>query len=528
MRMLLVASFVLSSFASAQLGSVLGGRRIVAPQSTGDALFGYGLTRLGDLDGDGHQDLAVGAPGHSGEGTVWILFLDASGSVARSTRIGEGSGGFVGTLSPGGLFGAHVAALGDLDGDGRSELGVSGNNNRGLARLHVLFLNASGSVRAQNQIVVDDPVFGGLHGDTTYFNGDVAAFRDHDGDGTPDVLWGDPAANEGAREAGAVWIVSLNPDGSAKAASRIANGVGGLGNVLEERSNFGFAIRLIGDVNGDGHDDLAVSDRSLYPHQGRVWILFLDADAHVLGEHAIEAAEIAMPTQPGSSPSYCAVGFGLEPLGDLDGDGIQELAIHADYYKNRGGVAVAFLDRSGGLRKRLAIGNGENGLDRNSERNLFGWQIRFAGDLDGDGQPELLVGAPGGRTEAVDVLTLDTSALRNGSGVNPLTLNERNAPRLGRPWKLELDCGAHAPGQAYFLFSAAPRAGVLTGAGEVLVDPARQLFLVKRPHGGNTVQQSVLVPSDLALVNLLIYVQGACDGAPGLALSNALDEIVGR
>ena len=93
----------------------------------GDA-FGRGIAALGDLDGDGVADLAVGVhaddDGGPSRGAVWVLFLDADGTVKSHQKISDTEGNFTGTLDDGDLFGNSIASLGDLDGDGVGDLAV--------------------------------------------------------------------------------------------------------------------------------------------------------------------------------------------------------------------------------------------------------------------------------------------------------------------------------------------------------------------------------------------------------------------
>ena len=83
-------------------------------------MFGSAVAPLGDLDGDGVDDLAVGAPSQTGAptgGAVHVLFMNANGTVKSSQRIASGIGGGP-ALTDGDYFGHSVAVLGDLDGDG--------------------------------------------------------------------------------------------------------------------------------------------------------------------------------------------------------------------------------------------------------------------------------------------------------------------------------------------------------------------------------------------------------------------------
>ncbi len=129
-----VALLALSSALSAQAGTVQSEAKISETEGGFGGvldlsdLFGSSVAALGDLDGDGRGELAVGArlddDGGSAQGAVWILSLNPDGSVASETKISETEGGFGGVLDPGDWFGISVAALGDLDGDGRGELAV--------------------------------------------------------------------------------------------------------------------------------------------------------------------------------------------------------------------------------------------------------------------------------------------------------------------------------------------------------------------------------------------------------------------
>ena len=112
--------------------------------------FGYSVASLGDLDGDGVGDLAVGARGDddggSRHGAVWVLFLDPDGTVKSHQKISNTEGGFTGTLDVADYFGSSVASLGDLDGDGVSDLSVGawgddGDGGRDHGAVWILFLD---------------------------------------------------------------------------------------------------------------------------------------------------------------------------------------------------------------------------------------------------------------------------------------------------------------------------------------------------------------------------------------------------
>ena len=111
--------------------------------------FGSSTPSLGDLDGDGVGDLAVGArnddDGGDRRGAVWMLFLNPDGTVKSHQKISDHEGGFTGILDDVDRFGISVASLGDLDGDGVIDLAVGADrdDDGGIDRgaVWVLFLD---------------------------------------------------------------------------------------------------------------------------------------------------------------------------------------------------------------------------------------------------------------------------------------------------------------------------------------------------------------------------------------------------
>ncbi|MCH8824424.1 MAG: FG-GAP repeat protein, partial [Planctomycetes bacterium] len=198
--------------AHAQPGWVLSHKKISDTQGgfTGildeDDHFGRSLVMLGDLNGDGVGDVAVGADGDDDggwqRGAVWVLFLNPDGTVNDHQKISDTQGGFTGTLGNGYYFGRSVASLGDLDGDGVGDLAVGG----GWA-VWVLFLNTDGTVKSHQKISNTQGGFlGTLHDDDNFGMG-VASLGDLDGDGVGDMAVGASRDDDGGPNRGAVWIL---------------------------------------------------------------------------------------------------------------------------------------------------------------------------------------------------------------------------------------------------------------------------------------------------------------------------------
>jgi len=196
-------------------------------------LFGSSVAGLGDLDGDGIPDLAVGAfgddDGGASHGAVWILFLNADGTVADEEKISSLEGGFGGEIDNGEAFGVSVAAMGDVDGDSVPDLAVGvlrgsdGGPERGAAWL--IYLNADGSVDGEVKLSDLEGNFEGELADGDRFGFAVSSAGDLDGDGGVDLLAGAPNDDSGGADRGALWTVLLEGPYVAKSAQRNGSGV---------------------------------------------------------------------------------------------------------------------------------------------------------------------------------------------------------------------------------------------------------------------------------------------------------------
>jgi hypothetical protein len=242
---------------------------------------------LGDLDGDGVGDLAVGVAGDDDggldRGAVWILFLNADGTVKFHQKISDTEGGFAGALDDRDLFGSGVASLGDLDSDGVGELAVGaiwdddGGPTRGA--VWILFLNADGTVKSHQKISDTEGGFAGALDDGDLFGFAVAPLGDLDADGVSDLVVGEWfGADDGGVNRGAVWILHLDTDGTVKSHQKISSTQGGFLGKLHDSDSFGVDVAWLGDLSGDGGGALAVgalADDDGGLDRGAVWILFL-------------------------------------------------------------------------------------------------------------------------------------------------------------------------------------------------------------------------------------------------------------
>ena len=181
--------------------------------------FGSSVTNLQDLDGDNISDLAVGArvddDGGKDRGAVWILFMNADGTVKRHQKISSTQGGFKGQLDNSDFFGEAVANVGDINRDGVNDIAVGaprdddGGKDKGA--VWILFLKRDGTVLAHQKISSTSGGFTGKLSEGALFGSSVSteSFRYFPYE-IHNLMVGARADNADGSQKGSLWRLNLD------------------------------------------------------------------------------------------------------------------------------------------------------------------------------------------------------------------------------------------------------------------------------------------------------------------------------
>jgi hypothetical protein len=325
--------------------------------------FGYSIAAPGDLDGDGVTDLLVGAPGESLSCGRVHLFRGQADGTFRDWRSFSGTGT--------GAFGFSLAALGDVNGDGRSDFAIgapsTSDHGAGSGSVEIFFGDPRDGGRAAFRLT--GPRMEGKFGYAVAGAGDV----NHDG--YADVIVGAPLDNLGGRSAGIAYLFLGGPR-----MNTVPDLVLGPGSIAAQ---FGISVAGIGDFNGDGFDDVAVGanfDRKAGAGTGHVAVFF--------GGAVMDAAP-DLDLYGARADSW--FGISVAGIGDMDGDGFDDLAVGAErdrgYEEYAGSVSIFRGGQQPGSRPARVLGGPRAGAK-------FGHALA-CDDLNGDGHSDLVVGGYG-------------------------------------------------------------------------------------------------------------------------------------
>ncbi len=438
----------------------LGSQEVVLTGDKINAQAGFAVAFLGDLNGDGLNDFGVGAPGRDSRGAVHLLFgkqtgwrsqtLASAGVTLKEDLAGSSAGfalsfadldndGFddlaVGapyrpsSASAGGTLyifygsssrwtGGFLNELADATADGLAEdtlmgYAISGGCNvndttNAVEDLavgtpwgdsgYLIVLPGSNGKRYTGEIMPQD--FAKIQGQGTATTMDkiglaVAMAHNVNGDEWCDMLVAGAGTDKGLpshTESGIVYLVPGYENLDAETSSSLDE----LGAVsFRGRGAYeyvGYDLASAGDVNGDGFDDYLISRKTRTEDTQGVAYLFLGGSTLPDGGAIQQSADAYFMTQE-SSVCPCTVAG----IGDIDGDGYDDIAIglsQSDVGGTDSGAVYVFYGDNAGWAGQISLDDADVLLE-GAPGDMAGSSLDTAGDLNGDGYDDFVIGAPG-------------------------------------------------------------------------------------------------------------------------------------
>ncbi|MCP3978606.1 MAG: DUF11 domain-containing protein [bacterium] len=356
-----------------------------------DEHFGRSVGTAGDVNGDGYADVVVGADSHDGAGTdsgrVLVYHGSAAGlATTASWSVDSGQGGA--------RLGRSVATAGDVNGDGFSDviagaISWDGEEINGGAAF-IYYGSAAG--------LSTGPAWDSVNAGDSKHGFSVASAGDVNGDGYADVIVGAPDFG-GASLLGRAYVYHGGPDGLATTFSFIVTGT-----LSGER--LGYSVASAGDVNGDGYSDVIVSSPYHAGNRGEVTVYRGTAG----GVTSLPLWEV----QWTSGGQY--FGWSVAGAGDVNGDGLADIVVGTQF----------------SARAYLYLGPLTSGSQTLYGNECFGRSVSSAGDVDGDGYFDVIVGNPCATSNQGEAQVLYGFANGiSGSGIWTVTDDQGGAAAFG-------------------------------------------------------------------------------------------------
>jgi Ca2+-binding RTX toxin-like protein len=378
------------------------------------SLTGAGLGSAGDINGDGFDDVVIGAPITAGggglDGAAFVVFGSADGpGLAQDLSALDGKNGFrIDAPMTGAMLGSAVASAGDFNGDGIDDLLIGSKSGfNGAVRtgeVFVVFGTTAGFAPNLQLSSLSGSNGFRLHGNSGsgQVGYSVAAAGDVNGDGYDDLLIGAAGEQPNGSGSGSAYVVFGHAGVQAANVDLGAlNGATGFKISGTAGSALGRSVSAAGDVNGDGYADLLVGG---YGTAG--------GGAYVVFGHAGSfSATLQASSVDGTNgfilrgPFGGDVGRSVSSAGDLNGDGYDDLIV-VQRGDDSGGPAAYIVFGHGGAFTRtvdLAALNGTTGVTLVDPNQAQTWNVSAAGDFNGDGYADILVStatSPGADTNA--------------------------------------------------------------------------------------------------------------------------------
>ncbi len=377
---------------------------------------GHSVSAAGDINGDGKTDIIIGAPysdpnGKNESGISYLIYGNNTNTDVDLSGLTAVHGFSIYGNSSDSNSGYSVSGNFDFNGDGYGDIIIGAPNTYSDSRLHagisyVIFGKTTGFTDIFLANLTSSQGFA-LYGYASYSNSydycgySVSGTGDVNNDGFDDIIIGAPAA---AYEAGISYVIFGKAAGFTDIFLENLDSNQGFSITGASRSYSGRSVSGAGDINGDGYDDIIIgapyADSDGRTSTGTSYIIFGKAT----GFTNINLASLA--SSQGFSiyglSAYDYSGSSVSSAGDFNGDGYADIIIGAPagYQGNYCGRAYVIFGKANGFTditlSRLLVSNNQGfTIYCSSTGSYTGRSVSSAGDINGDGYDDIIIGAPG-------------------------------------------------------------------------------------------------------------------------------------
>ncbi len=362
---------------------------------------GYAVAYAGDVNGDGLADFLIGAWGNDEGGTdagQTYLILGRAQGWQPEIDLSNADASFIGEN----MYdesGKTLAYAGDVNGDGFSDFLIgAASNDRGGDKAGQVYLILGRAQGWRQGFKLEDA--------SASFVGEVAHDRagsaiayagDVNGDGYDDFLVGAWSNNVPQEDAGQTYLIFGKPQGWQMYAPLAYVDVSFVGENARDES--GKAVSYAGDVNGDGYDDFIIGAPSYNTDKsfaGKCYLVFGRPSGW---GWQVSLATVASFIGEGSNNAF---GFQLSYAGDVNGDGYGDFVVGA-WSNDEGGADAGqvylFLGKPTGWEKGSRLEKASASFIGEGNGDAAGLAVTYAGDVNGDGYDDFIIGAPGSQLD---------------------------------------------------------------------------------------------------------------------------------